>query len=215
MCGPARLTPPMPRTRKPAPREPGTRGASGLSHVRTTADGRAAAHMVDVGTKPVRARSATALASVRFPPGLLARVLAGRGPKGAVEEIARAAGILAAKRTGELIPMCHPLGLDHVTIDFRARGADVLEVRCRAACQGRTGVEMEALVGASLAALTIYDMTKSLDPAIVIERVALLEKRGGKSGHWRAAAEKSGHARAGGEGPRKRTRAAVSKERRR
>lgn len=211
MCETARLTAPMPPNRKKTAR----RAAHGLSHVRTTADGRAAAHMVDVGTKPVRARSATALAAVRFPPGLLARVLAGRGPKGAVEEIARAAGILAAKRTGELIPLCHPLGLDHVAIEFRARGEGVLEVRCRAACRGRTGVEMEALVGASLAALTIYDMTKSLDPAIVIERVALLEKRGGKSGLWRANAEEAGHWRADAEKPRKRTREAALKERRR
>jgi cyclic pyranopterin phosphate synthase len=186
----------------PTRKKTARRAPHGLSHVRQAADGRAAAHMVDVGTKPVRARSATALAVVRFPPGLLARVLAGRGPKGAVEEIARAAGILAAKRTGELIPMCHPLGLDHVAIDFRARGEDVLEVRCRAACRGRTGVEMEALVGASLAALTIYDMTKSLDPAIVIERVALLEKRGGKSGPWKARPWDAGRRRADADRPR-------------
>lgn len=178
----------MSKVRKPAAprkRAPASAPAHGLSHVAIAADGRSAAHMVDVGTKPVRARSAVARAEVHFPAGLLARVLDGRGPKGAVEEIARAAGILAAKRTGELVPLCHPLGLDHVAIDFRALADDVLEVRCRAACQGRTGVEMEALVGASLAALTLYDMTKALDPAISIARVELVEKHGGKSGSWR------------------------------
>jgi len=139
--------------------------------------------MVDVGGKPVTERSALARARVRFPAGLLERVLAGGGPKGPVTEVARAAGILAAKRTGELIPMCHPLGLDHVEIAFQVAG-DVLEVSCRASCRGRTGIEMEAMVGASIASLTVYDMTKALDPAISIEAVELVEKRGGKSGIW-------------------------------
>jgi cyclic pyranopterin phosphate synthase len=142
--------------------------------------------MVDVAEKPVRARSALARAQIRFPSGLLARVLAEGGPKGPLEEVARAAGLLAAKRTGELIPMCHPLGLDHVEIRFAEIGPDLLEVRCRAACRGRTGVEMEALVGAALAALTVYDMTKGLDHGIRIEALELLEKRGGRSGIWRA-----------------------------
>lgn len=141
--------------------------------------------MVDVGAKPVTSRSALARARVVFPSGLLARALAGAGPKGAVEEVARVAGILAAKRTGELVPMCHPLGLDVVTIEFETVGADVLELRCRTACRGRTGVEMEAMTGAAIAALTVYDMTKALDPAIRIEAVELLEKRGGKRGLWR------------------------------
>ena len=91
--------------------------------------------------------------------------------------------------TADLIPMCHPLGLDHVEIDVAQAGEDVLEIRCRAACSGRTGVEMEAMTGASLAALTVYDMTKALSKGIVIERVELLEKTGGKSGPWRAADE--------------------------
>lgn len=160
-----------------------------LSHVVLDAD-HAHAAMVDVGAKPVRARTAVARARVRFPEGLYARVLAGGSAKGssaAVREVARSAGILAAKRTGELVPMCHPLGLDLVAIDFTEPEPDVLEVRCTAACRGRTGVEMEALVGAAIAALTVYDMTKSLDPAIAIERVELLEKRGGKSGPWKRA----------------------------
>jgi cyclic pyranopterin phosphate synthase len=144
--------------------------------------------MVDVGAKPVTARSALARARVRFPAGLLPQVMRTGGPKGPVTEVARAAGVLAAKRTGDLIPMCHPLGLDHVEIRFEAeRGASAtaLDVLCRASVRGRTGVEMEALVGAAIAALTIYDMTKALDPAIAIEAVALLEKRGGRSGAWR------------------------------
>lgn len=140
--------------------------------------------MVDVGKKKTTNRSAIARARVRFPRGVLQRVLAGAGAKGPVTEIARAAGLLAAKRTGDLIPMCHPLGLDHLEIRFHPDG-DALEIRCRAATRGRTGVEMEALVGAAVAALTVYDMTKGLDHGIVIERVDLLEKRGGRSGIWR------------------------------
>lgn len=140
--------------------------------------------MVDVGKKKTTNRSAIARARVRFPRGVLQRVLAGAGAKGPVTEIARAAGLLAAKRTGDLIPMCHPLGLDHLEIRFHPDG-DALEIRCRAATRGRTGVEMEALVGAAVAALTVYDMTKGLDHGIVIEHVELLEKRGGRSGIWR------------------------------
>ena len=157
-----------------------------LSHVEEEY-GRERAKMVDVGEKPVEARSALARARVRFPEGLLGKILDGKGPKGAmpaIQEMARAAGCLGAKKTGELIPLCHPLGLDHVDVTFEEVEADVLEVLCRSACRGRTGVEMEALVGASLAALTVYDMTKALDPAIRIEAVELLEKRGGKRGLW-------------------------------
>lgn len=151
--------------------------------------------MVDVGAKPIRARSALARACVVFPPGLLRVVLAERGPKGPVEEVARAAGLMAAKRTSELIPMCHALGLDHLEIRFDPIGEDVLEVRCRAACRGRTGVEMEALVGSSVAALTVYDMTKGMDHGIRITDVELLEKRGGRSGLWqRGTAQRDGDA---------------------
>ena len=142
--------------------------------------------MVDVSAKQPSARSALARATIAFPRGALARVLAASGPKGPVEEVARAAGLLGAKRTAELIPMCHPLGLDHLQIDFVRAGKDRLEVRCAAACFGRTGVEMEAMLGAALAALTVYDMTKGLDHGIRIERLELLEKRGGRSGTWQA-----------------------------
>jgi len=116
---------------------------------------------------------------------VLARALAGEGPKGAIREVARVAGIQAAKRTSEWIPMCHALALEHVEIAFATPAADVLEVRCAVACHGPTGVEMEALVGASAAALTVYDMTKALSKGIALERVELLEKEGGRSGSWR------------------------------
>ena len=151
--------------------------------------------MVDVGGKSAGARSACATARVRFPKGLLAPILRKGGPKGAILEVARVAGIQAAKRTAELIPMCHPLGLDVVELVITPAGRDALEVRCTARLVGKTGVEMEALVGASIAALTIYDMTKALDPGIVIETVRLLEKRGGKRGLWQARAIADGAAR--------------------
>lgn len=159
------------------------RAALGAPHVVHTGQG-FESRMIDVQSKPVTARSATARAVVHFPGRILARVLSAGGPKGPITEVARAAGILAAKRTGDLIPMCHPLGLDHVEIRFEALDAHALEVRCTAACSGRTGVEMEALVGASIAALAVYDMTKGLDHTIAIRDVELLEKRGGKSGHF-------------------------------
>ncbi len=139
-----------------------------------------------MGKKRPTSRAALARAWVRFPAGLRARVLVGEGPKGPIEEVARCAGLLAAKRTAELIPHCHPLALDHLEIRFETRGEDVLEIRCRASCEGKTGVEMEALTGAALAALAVYDMTKALDHGIRIERLELLEKSGGKSGIWRA-----------------------------
>lgn len=168
-------------------KQPDRAPARALSHVQEVAGGHVA-RMVDVAPKVAGERVALARALVRFPPGLLARVRAGEGPKGplaAIEEIARAAGVLAAKRTAELIPLCHPLGLDHVELAFTEPAEDLLEIRCKASCTAKTGVEMEALLGASLAALTVYDMTKALDPAIRVEALELLEKHGGKRGHWR------------------------------
>jgi len=158
--------------------------ASKLTHVESGPGG-TRARMVDVSRKSATLRTALARARLRFPKGVLSQVLEGRGPKGPIEEVARVAGILAAKKTADLIPMCHPLGLDHVEIRYEESSADVLEIRCTATCQGRTGVEMEALTGATLAALTVYDMTKALSKEIVIERVELLEKSGGKSGDWK------------------------------
>ncbi|MDF1798852.1 MAG: cyclic pyranopterin monophosphate synthase MoaC [Planctomycetota bacterium] len=160
-----------------------------LTHLATGEAGEAEARMVDVGQKPVTARAAVARAEVVFPAGLLARIEAGEAPKGslgAICEVARVAGILAAKRTGELIPMCHPLGLDHVELGFERRGEDRLQITCRCACEGRTGIEMEAMTAASIAALTVYDMTKAMAKGIRVESVELLEKHGGKSGHWRS-----------------------------
>lgn len=175
----------MPTESEPE-RAAGAAGDAGLSHLRADRRG-VRGCMVDVGAKPETDRHALARARVRFPAGRLAPVLAGAGPKGPVEELARAAGLLAAKRTAELIPMCHPLGLDHVDVTFEVAGEDLLEIRCRTSCRGRTGVEMEALTGAAVAALTVYDMTKALDHGIRIESVELLEKGGGRSGLWRAA----------------------------
>lgn len=163
----------------------GTPDSAPLSHIRTGADGRAQAVMVDVSGKPETQRTATARAVMEFPEGLLGSVLASGGPKGPIQEVARVAGVLGAKRTGDLIPMCHPLGLDVVEIEFSQTGPNELEISCRTACFGRTGVEMEAMVGASLAAMTVYDMTKALAKGIRVGAVELLEKTGGKSGHWR------------------------------
>lgn len=142
--------------------------------------------MVDVSKKSAERRSAMARALVRFPAGLRDLAWKGGGPKGPIAEVARCAGLLAAKRTAELIPLCHPLPLEHVELTIEPREGDLLEVRCRATTTGKTGVEMEALTGAALAALTIYDMTKALDKGIAIERLELCEKTGGKSGAWRA-----------------------------
>jgi len=163
------------------------RARKSLSHVVHSA-GRSQSVMVDVGAKAITARSATARATVVFPRGLLSKVLAQGGPKGPIVEVARVAGIQAAKRTPEWIPMCHIVPLDLVEISVAPRGSRTLEITCRAACQGRTGVEMEALVGASACALVVYDMTKALSHEIAIERVELVEKSGGKSGPWRRAA---------------------------
>lgn len=145
--------------------------------------------MVDTSSKSATARSAVARALVRFPAGVLGRLLAEGGPKGPIGEVARLAGIAAAKRTDELIPLCHGLALDVVEVALEQAGPDLLEVRCTARTVARTGVEMEAMVGASLAALAVYDMSKALDKGIVVERVELLEKRGGKSGAWKRPAD--------------------------
>src|SRR5450759_2901537 len=146
--------------------------------------------MVDVGTKPVSERTARAQAVVRLGPTIaLALKKTGAVAKGNVIETARIAGIMAAKRTASLIPMCHNLPLDFVSVDTSWRG-NSLRIETTARCAARTGVEMEALVAASVAALTVYDMCKSADKGIVIGDIRLLEKRGGKSGHWRRSGEK-------------------------
>jgi cyclic pyranopterin monophosphate synthase len=143
------------------------------------------ASMVDVGAKDVTVREAVAQAEVHMLPETLAAIEAGNAPKGDVLAAARIAGIMAAKKTPELIPLCHPLLLNKVGIEFeldRARSCVVILASVR--CAGKTGVEMEALTAASVAALTIYDMAKALEKGMRIEAVQLLEKRGGKSGDY-------------------------------
>jgi cyclic pyranopterin monophosphate synthase len=145
--------------------------------------------MVDVGDKPVTARRAVAGAVVRMRPETLATLLDAGGPKGDAFGTARLAGIGGAKRTSELIPLCHPLPLDRVDVELTAdREAGTVTIRAEASATARTGVEMEALTAASVAALTLYDMAKALQRDIVIERIELLEKSGGRSGDYSAAA---------------------------
>ena len=154
---------------------------SGLTHL----DDTGAARMVDVGAKPETMRSATAAGKIRMSSRTLEAVRSGSGLKGDVIAAARIAGIMAAKKTGDLIPLCHPLALDTVSIDFDYE-QDGVAVTARAALTGKTGVEMEALTAATVALLTLYDMAKALEKGMVIESVRLLEKTGGKSGDWRA-----------------------------
>jgi cyclic pyranopterin phosphate synthase len=142
--------------------------------------------MVDVGAKSVTHRTARATARVRLPATVARALRDATLPKGDAFVAAQLAGILAAKQTGTLIPLCHPLPLDAVDVTFAWDGDEVLRIETRATTSGRTGVEMEALVAASVAALTIYDMCKAVDKGIVIEQVRLEEKTGGKSGDWHA-----------------------------
>lgn len=151
----------------------------------THLDESGAAHMVDIGGKAETARKAVASGVIRMSARALAAIKAGDAPKGDVLGTARIAGIMAAKRTAELIPLCHPLALDAVTVDF-AFEDDGVRVTASASVTGRTGVEMEALTATSVALLTIYDMAKALDKGMVIGEIRLIEKQGGKSGHWRA-----------------------------
>ncbi|MCL9982038.1 MAG: cyclic pyranopterin monophosphate synthase MoaC [Erythrobacter sp.] len=154
---------------------------SKLTHL----DDEGAARMVDVGGKPATPRRAVASGVIRMSPEALAAIRAGNAPKGDVLGTARVAGIMAAKRTGELIPLCHPLGLEAVSVDFAYEEA-AIRVMATASLTGRTGVEMEAMTAASIALLTIYDMAKAIDKGMVISEVRLIEKTGGKSGDWKA-----------------------------
>lgn len=145
-----------------------------------------AAHMVDVGDKAVTQRVAVAEGYIEMQPATLQLIASGGHKKGDVLGIARIAGIMASKKTAELIPLCHPLPLTHVDIELHAE-ADKNRVYCRttAKTNGQTGVEMEALTATQAALLTIYDMCKAVDRGMCIQGVRLLEKSGGKSGHWR------------------------------
>jgi cyclic pyranopterin phosphate synthase len=142
--------------------------------------------MVDVGDKPETDREAVATAEIRVSKAALTAVRRGAVKKGDPLQIARIAGIVAAKRTPEMIPHCHPLALTHVDVDIKPRSWGY-ELRSTVRTKGRTGVEMEALAAVTVAALTIYDMLKAVDRTMTIGRVSVLEKRGGRSGHYLSA----------------------------
>ncbi|MCB5188342.1 cyclic pyranopterin monophosphate synthase MoaC [Methylobacillus caricis] len=158
---------------------------SNLTHF----DASGQAHMVDVGNKAETQRAAVARGSIQMLPATLATILQGDAKKGDVLGIARIAAIQGSKRTAELIPLCHPIPLTKVGVEFEIEHA-INTIHCTVTAEtvGRTGVEMEALTATSLALLTIYDMCKAIDRGMQIREIRLLEKAGGKSGHWQAAA---------------------------
>jgi cyclic pyranopterin phosphate synthase len=168
------MPPPTPPSPPPSP----------LTHF----DAQGQAHMVDVGAKPATHRVAVAEGAIRMQPATLALIEQGHAKKGDVIGVARIAAIQAAKRTAELIPLCHPVPLTRVAAEFEIDAA-LPGVRCRVTAEtvGATGVEMEALTAVQVGLLTVYDMCKAADRGMVIDGVRLLEKRGGKSGDWRAA----------------------------
>jgi cyclic pyranopterin monophosphate synthase len=153
-----------------------------LSHLNDKGEAR----MVDVSAKEVTSRTARAEGFVAMAPGTLELILAGKAPKGDVLATARIAGIMAAKRTHELIPLCHALPVSEVTVDFEpSRDSPGLRVEATAKVDAKTGVEMEALVAVSIACLTIYDMVKAVDRAVSFSGIRLVEKTGGRSGHFK------------------------------
>ena len=153
---------------------------SGLTHF----DASGAAAMVDVSDKAETHRTATARVSVVMLPATLALIVAGDAKKGDVFGVARLAGIMAAKRTADLIPLCHPLPISAVSVDLRAEGETVVQIEATVRTTGRTGVEMEALTAASVAALTVYDMVKAVDRGMRIDGLRVVAKSGGKSGDF-------------------------------
>ena len=154
--------------------------STGLTHL----DATGAAHIVDIGDKAVTRRRAVAQARLLGKAETLAAILGGALKKGDALAVARVAGIMAAKKTADLIPLCHPLALTKVSVAIEADGETALLVRATAETTGQTGVEMEALVAASTAALTLYDMAKALDRGMVVTDICVLEKSGGKSGDF-------------------------------
>jgi cyclic pyranopterin monophosphate synthase len=142
------------------------------------------ARMVDVSAKPATAREAVAQGRIRVSPVAMRLVRAGRLRKGGVVEVARLAGVLAAKRTSEVIPLCHPLSLTHVDVDLEPK-RDGFRIEARVRTTGPTGAEMEALHAVAVAALTVYDMVKAADREMEIGEISLVSKTGGKSGRWR------------------------------
>ena len=154
-----------------------------LSHIDETG----AAHMVDVGGKDDTERLASASGTIAMKPETLAMIMSGQAKKGDVLATARIAGIMAAKKTSDLIPLCHPLALTQVTVDIAEdKALPGLAVTATAKLKGKTGVEMEALTACSVTLLTIYDMAKAVDRGMVIGDIRVTEKSGGKSGHWKA-----------------------------
>jgi cyclic pyranopterin monophosphate synthase len=147
-------------------------------------DEQGASRMVDTSAKPETERLARASGRIRMAPETMRLIRGGELAKGNVLEVARLAGIMAAKRTGELIPLCHPLPIQAATVDFSFEGEDVLGISATVKIFARTGVEMEALTAVSVAALTVYDMCKAVDRGMTIERIRLEEKSGGKSGSF-------------------------------
>ncbi len=141
--------------------------------------------MVDVSAKAITERVAIATATLHMQPATLRLIRSGRIAKGEVLAVARVAGVMAAKRTADLIPLCHPLPVEVAAIDFTPRSGGRLEITATVKVTGKTGVEMEALAAVSVAALTIYDMCKAADRGMVITDLCLVEKRGGRSGTWR------------------------------
>lgn len=151
----------------------------------THLDASGAANMVDVTTKEATVREATAHSHVQMLPATMQAIQESRLEKGEVLAVARVAGIAGAKRCADLVPLCHPLALAKVAVEFDVLDATTLRISCTCKLTGKTGVEMEALTGASVAALTIYDMCKAIDKGMVIGPTQLIDKQGGKSGHWR------------------------------
>ncbi|SBS37445.1 Cyclic pyranopterin monophosphate synthase accessory protein [Marinomonas spartinae] len=157
-----------------------------MSNKLTHLDNQGHAHMVDVSDKDMTKRTARAQAIIEMKADTLVKIIEGGLPKGDVLATARIAGIQAAKKTSDLIPLCHPLMLTKVSVDITVLSETQIQVLCSCSLKGKTGVEMEALTGASVAALTLYDMCKAVDKGMVIKNVSLLEKQGGKSGDWLA-----------------------------
>jgi cyclic pyranopterin phosphate synthase len=151
-----------------------------LTHI----DDKGRARMVDIGDKPVTRRRAVALARLLMEPATFERIMQGNIPKGDVVAVARTAGVMAAKRTDELIPLCHPLAIDSTELSFDGSGGE-LRIEAVVSVTDRTGAEMEALMAASVAALTVYDMCKAVDRSMHVAELALIEKSGGRSGDYR------------------------------
>lgn len=156
---------------------------SGLTHF----DAKGDAHMVDVSDKEVTSRTATARGAVKMAPETLAMIVEGRAKKGDVLAVARLAGIMAAKKTPDIIPLCHPLALSKVSVELTANQAEAcVDIEATVKVTGQTGVEMEALTAVSAAALTVYDMVKAVDKAMILSEIRLVHKDGGRSGEFRA-----------------------------